>query len=182
MKKLQIALIVILTVTMVLIGILAYVTNGFADWDFRDVINPYKTLSLYLDGEECTSISTGHHITINVVGADEFTVQVLPGKASFDYRHNGALVRFPYIDGDLTKAFGITIGDGCFDVCLQDMSIEKVLQSLHPEETITDISAIDDNASYFIIKVTGNGQTAELLVSGFYAYLHLELDQTEIIF
>lgn len=182
MKKLQITLIILLAVITGLVGGLAYFTDGFADWSF-DGINPtQRTLQLTVDGKTITELTSGENIIVEVQGVDNFTVSVVPGDKAFDFRHNGALVKFPYIDKDITAAFGVEKSNGSFRIILLELSMQKILQALYPGEEITDISAIDKDAVYFIVRVTGDGQTVELPVRGFYAWMSIELDKPEMVF
>ena len=57
-----------------------------------------------------------------------------------------------------------------------------ILESLYPGEEITDISTLDESAAYFILRVSGNGETVEIPLTGFYEFMKIDLDKTEIIF
>ena len=184
MKKLQIALIVILIVTMVLIGVFAYVTNGFADWNFGgfNASLSSEKMHVLVNGKDYDGNAIDSAITIEVIGTSEFSVEVIPGKETFDFRHNGTLVKFPYIDDAFNDAFSVSIDNNTISVS-GIRSIEKTLQAIYPGEEITDISSIDADATYFVVKVTGNGgQTVEIPINGFYAWMSIELDKSEIIF
>lgn len=188
--KTMIALIVLLMILGAGIGVVAYFTNGF---DFSSGQKPAPddpddepfVLELTAGGEKLTSESVlpkGVELRIDV-NAEEFTVEILPNsKASFDFRHNGALVKFPYIDGDFNDAFEVAVSDGYFTMNTANRSMESILEAFYSGEDVTDISALDETEAYFILRVFGNGKTFELPLAGFYEILHITLDKTEIIF
>lgn len=203
-NKTLVTLIALLLLMCVGIGLLAYFTNGF---DFSDT--PGTTNSddqtdpsdpdasgdpqlpsgdgwlAALKGKELTTESVlpedpALRIDIN---ATEFTVEILPNaNATFDFRHNGALVKFPYIDGNFNDVFEVTVSDGYFTMNTANRSMEIILEAFYPGEDVTDISALDETEAYFILRVSGNGETIEIPLTGFYEFIKIELDKTEIIF
>ena len=185
MKKKQIILITLLLIIGVLIGVLAYYTHGFSDWTFGEEQKPsIGRLSLFVNGNKYAQGDTlpfDNDVKIEVEGVSDYSVEIVPGNVSFDFRHNGALVKFPYIEGNFNNAFDVTVENNIISVSGQ-RSIQKVMQAIYPGEEIADISAIDKDAVYFIVRITGDGQTVELPINGFYAWMSIELDKPEIIF
>lgn len=189
--KTMIALIVLLMILGAGIGVVAYFTNGF---DFSETQSPADPddkpqgsgeLLLTMNGEQLSVDSElPKEVELRIdVNAEEFTVEILPnGNASFDFRHNGSLVKFPYIEGNFNEAFGVEIGDGYFMMNAALRSMEMILEGFYPGEEISDITALDYAQDYFILRVSGNGKTFELPLSGFYEILHITLDKTEIVF
>lgn len=189
--KTMIALIVLLMILGAGIGVVAYFTNGF---DFSETQSPADPddkpqgsgeLVLTINGERLSvdsELPKEVELRINV-NAEEFTVEILPNNnASFDFRHNGTLVKFPYIEGNFNEAFGVELGDGYFTMNAALRSMEMILEGFYPGEEISDITALDYAADYFVLRVSGNGKTFELPLSGFYEILHIMLDKTEIVF
>lgn len=189
--KTMIALIVLLMILGAGIGVVAYFTNGF---DFSETQSPADPddkpqgsgeLLLTMNGEQLSVDSElPKEVELRIdVNAEEFTVEILPnGNASFDFRHNGSLVKFPYIEGNFNEAFGVEIGDGYFMMNAALQSMEMILEGFYPGEEISDITALDYAADYFVLRVSGNGKTFELPLAGFYEILHITLDKTEIVF
>lgn len=189
--KTMIALIVLLMILGAGIGVVAYFTNGF---DFSETQSPADPddkpqgsgeLLLTMNGEQLSVDSElPKEVELRIdVNAEEFTVEILPnGNASFDFRHNGTLVKFPYIEGNFNEAFGVEICDGYFTMNAALSSMEMILEGFYPGEEISDITALDYAADYFVLRVSGNGKTFELPLSGFYEILHIMLDKTEIVF
>lgn len=191
--KIVVAIVVLLVILGVGVGLLAYFTDGF---DFSDIIptdpsdpadkpQDVEDLILTVDGERLSVDSelpkeVELHIDVN---ADEFTVEILPSSSStFDFRHNGSLVKFPYIEGNFNGAFNVEIGDGYFTMNAALRSMEMILEGFYPGEEISDITALDYAADYFVLRVSGNGETFELPISGLYEFLHITLDPSEVIF
>lgn len=178
-----IIIISLLVITAFLIGIVAYFTDGFVEWNFSipGGETPLGTLRVKVNGEAYNGAALVDYATIEVLSEKEFNVEIVPGNVSFDFRHNGALVKFPYIEGNFNNAFDVTVENNIISVSGQ-RSIQKVMQAIYPGEEIADISAIDKDAVYFIVRITGDGQTVELPINGFYAWMSIELDKPEIIF
>ena len=189
--KTMIALIVLLMILGAGIGVVAYFTNGF---DFSETQSPADPddkpqgsgeLVLTINGERLSvdsELPKEVELRINV-NAEEFTVEILPNNnASFDFRHNGTLVKFPYIEGNFNEAFGVEICDGYFTMNAALRSMEMILEGFYPGEEISDITALDYAADYFVLRVSGNGETFELPISGLYEFLHIILDPSEVIF
>ena len=189
--KTMIALIVLLMILGAGIGVVAYFTNGF---DFSETQSPADPddqpqgddeLVLTVNGEQLSVDSElPKEVELRIdVNAEEFTVEILPNNnASFDFRHNGTLVKFPYIEGNFNEAFGVELGDGYFTMNAALRSMEMILEGFYPGEEISDITALDYAQDYFILRVSGNGKTFELPLAGFYEILHITLDKTEIVF
>lgn len=187
----MIALIVLLMILGAGIGVVAYFTNGF---DFSETQSPADPddqpqgddeLVLTVNGEQLSVDSElPKEVELRIdVNAEEFTVEILPyNNASFDFRHNGTLVKFPYIEGNFNEAFGVELGDGYFTMNAALRSMEMILEGFYPGEEISDITALDYAQDYFILRVSGNGETFELPLAGFYEILHITLDKTEIVF
>lgn len=189
--RISVSIIVLLMILGAGIGVVAYFTNGF---DFSETQSPADPddqpqgdyeLVLTVNGEQLSVDSelpkeVELHIDVN---AEEFTVEILPnGNASFDFRHNGTLLKFPYIEGNFNEAFGVEIGDGYFTMNAALRSMEMILEGFYPGEDVTDITALDYAQDYFILRVSGNGKIFELPLAGFYEILHITLDKTEIVF
>lgn len=185
MRKTQIALIILLSLLCIGIGLFAYFTDGF---DFSEGAPSYDpssdALTVSVNGQTLSPDSAlPEESALRFdVNADEFTVEVLPGSATFDFRHNGALVKFPYVDGNFNDAFEVTVSDGYFTMNTVNRSMESVLEAFYPGEDVTDISALDESAAYFVLRISGNGETVEIPLTGFYEFMKVELDKTEIIF
>lgn len=189
--KTMIALIVLLMILGAGIGVVAYFTNGF---DFSETQSPADPddkpqgsgeLLLTMNGEQLSVDSElPKEVELRIdVNAEEFTVEILPNNnASFDFRHNGTLVKFPYIEGNFNEAFGVELGDGYFTMNAALRSMEMILEGFYPGEEISDITALDYAADYFVLRVSGNGETFELPISGLYEFLHIILDPSEVIF
>lgn len=189
--KTMIALIVLLMILGAGIGVVAYFTNGF---DFSETQSPADPddkpqgsgeLVLTINGERLSvdsELPKEVELRINV-NAEEFTVEILPNNnVSFDFRHNGTLVKFPYIEGNFNEAFDVELGDGYFTMNAALRSMEMILEGFYPGEEISDITALDYAQDYFILRVSGNGEMFELPLAGFYEILHITLDKTEIVF
>ena len=191
--KTVVAIVVLLTILVVGVGLLAYFTDGF---DFSDIIptdpsNPadkpldVEDLILTVDGERLSVDSelpkeVELHIDVN---ADEFTVEILPSSSStFDFRHNGSLVKFPYVEDNFNEAFNVEIGDGYFTMNSSLRSMYKVLSGYYDGEDITEITSLDPEAVYFVVRISGNDEIIEIPLTGFYEVFNLTLDKTEIIF
>lgn len=189
--RISVSIIVLLMILGAGIGVVAYFTNGF---DFSETQSPADPddqpqgdyeLVLTLNGEQLSVDSElPKEVELRIdVNAEEFTVEILPnGNASFDFRHNGTLLKFPYIEGNFNEAFGVEIGDGYFTMNAALRSMEMILEGFYPGEDVTDITALDYAQDYFILRVSGNGKTFELPLAGFYEILHITLDKTEIVF
>lgn len=191
--KIVVAIVVLLIILGVGVGLLAYFTDGF---DFSDIIptdpsDPadkpldVEDLILTVDGEELTADcelpkTTELRIDVN---ADEFTVEILPSSSStFDFRHNGSLVKFPYVEDNFNEAFNVEIGDGYFTMNSSLRSMYKVLSGYYDGEDITEITSLDPEAVYFVVRISGNDEIIEIPLTGFYEVFNLTLDKTEIIF
>lgn len=200
-KKTLIALIVLLLLMCVGIGLFAYFTNGFdfSDTpgtttpddpdDSSDTDDPQLPAGddwlAALNGEELTgeSVLPGDPALRIDVNAEDFTVEILPnGNATFDFRHNGALVKFPYIEGSFNEAFDVDLGEGFFTVDTDNRSMTEILSAFYTGEEITDVTALDGETAYFILRISTGEKTLEIPLTGFYEYLKIELDKTEIIF
>lgn len=189
--KTMIALIVLLMILGAGIGVVAYFTNGF---DFSETQSPADPddkpqgsgeLLLTMNGEQLSVDSElPKEVELRIdVNAEEFTVEILPNNnVSFDFRHNGTLVKFPYIEGNFNEAFDVELGDGYFTMNAALRSMEMILEGFYPGEEISDITALDYAQDYFILRVSGNGEMFELPLAGFYEILHITLDKTEIVF
>lgn len=189
--RISVSIIVLLMILGAGIGVVAYFTNGF---DFSETQSPADPddqpqgdyeLVLTVNGEQLSVDSElPKEVELRIdVNAEEFTVEILPnGNASFDFRHNGTLLKFPYIEGNFNEAFGVEIGDGYFTMNAALRSMEMILEGFYPGEDVTDITALDYAQDYFILRVSGNGKIFELPLSGFYEILHITLDKTEIVF
>lgn len=189
--RISVSIIVLLMILGAGIGVVAYFTNGF---DFSEMQSPADPddqpqgdyeLVLTVNGEQLSVDSELlKEVELRIdVNAEEFTVEILPnGNASFDFRHNGTLLKFPYIEGNFNEAFGVEIGDGYFTMNAALRSMEMILEGFYPGEDVTDITALDYAQDYFILRVSGNGKTFELPLAGFYEILHITLDKTEIVF
>ena len=189
--RISVSIIVLLMILGAGIGVVAYFTNGF---DFSETQSPADPddqpqgdyeLVLTVNGEQLSVDSElPKEVELRIdVNAEEFTVEILPnGNASFDFRHNGTLLKFPYIEGNFNEAFGVEIGDGYFTMNAALRSMEMILEGFYPGEEVTDITALDYAQDYFILRVSGNGKTFELPLAGFYEILHITLDKTEIVF
>lgn len=189
--RISVSIIVLLMILGAGIGVVAYFTNGF---DFSETQSPADPddqpqgdyeLVLTVNGEQLSVDSElPKEVELRIdVNAEEFTVEILPnGNASFDFRHNGTLLKFPYIEGNFNEAFGVEIGDGYFTMNAALRSMEMILEGFYPGEDVTDITALDYAQDYFILRVSGNGKTFELPLAGFYEILHITLDKTEIVF
>lgn len=184
-KKVFISLTVLLLIAALLVGVVAYFTDGFVNWNFggnHDGETPHGELCVLVNGgkyEDGTALSSA--ATIEVVGAEEVTAEVVPNNSSFDFRHNGSLVKFPYVDGNFNAAFGVVVEGNSVSVSGQ-RSVERVMQALYPDEEITDISEIDSEKAYFSLLLTSNGARVEIPLSGFYAWISVALDREEISF
>lgn len=189
--RILVSIIVLLMILGAGIGVVAYFTNGF---DFSEMQSPADPddqpqgdyeLVLTVNGEQLSVDSElPKEVELRIdVNAEEFTVEILPnGNGSFDFRHNGTLLKFPYIEGNFNEAFGVEIGDGYFTMNAALRSMEMILEGFYPGEEVTDITALDYTQDYFILRVSGNGKTFELPLAGFYEILHITLDKTEIVF
>lgn len=189
--KTMIALIVLLVILCGGVGLVAYFTNGF---DFSETQSPADPddkpqgsgeLLLTMNGEQLSVDSElPKEVELRIdVNAEKFTVEILPnGNASFDFRHNGSLVKFPYIEGNFNEAFGVEISDRYFTMNAALRSMEMILEGFYPGEEISDITVLDYAQDYFILRVSGNGETFELPLAGFYEILHITIDKTEIVF
>lgn len=186
MKKLQITLVMLLVLIGVLVGVLAYYTHGFSDWTFGEEQKPsIGRLSLFVNGNKYAqgdALPFDNDVKIEVEGVSDYSVEIVPGNASFDFRHNGALVKFPYLEGNFNNAFAISADNGFFSINGKQRSIKAILETVYKDEEITDISAIDEEAIYFVVRVSGDGQTVDIPINGFYAWMSIELDKPEIIF
>lgn len=191
--KIVVAIVVLLIILGVGVGLLAYFTDGF---DFSDIIptdpsdpadkpQVVEDLILTVDGERLSVDSelpkeVELHIDVN---ADEFTVEILPSSSStFDFRHNGSLVKFPYVEGNFNGAFNVEIGDGYFTLNSSLRSMYKVLSGYYDGEDITEITSLDPESVYFVVRISGNDEIIEIPLSGFYEFLHITLDPSEVIF
>lgn len=185
MRKTQITLIILLSLLCIGIGLFAYFTDGFDFSEGMSSPDPASgALTVSVNGQTLSPDSAlPEESALRFdVNADEFTAEVLPGSATFDFRHNGALVKFPYLDGNFNDAFEVTVSDGYFTMNTTNRSMESILEAFYPGEDVTDISTLDESAAYFILRVSGNGETIEIPLTGFYEFMKIELDKTEIIF
>lgn len=189
--KTMIALIVLLMILGAGIGLVAYFTNGF---DFSEMQTPTDPDDKPQGSGELVLTMNGERLSVDSellkevelridVNAEEFVVEILPyDSSSFDFRHNGTLVKFPYIEGNFNEAFGVEIGDGYFTMNAALRSMEIILEGFYPGEEISDITALDYAADYFVLRVSGNGKIFELPLAGFYEILHITLDPSEVVF
>lgn len=191
--KTVVAIVVLLIILVVGVGLLAYFTDGF---DFSDIIptDPSDPADKPLDVEDLILTVDGERLSVDSelpkefelhidVNADEFTVEILPSSSStFDFRHNGSLVKFPYVEGNFNGTFGVEIGDGCFTMNSSLRSMYKVLSGYYDGEDITEITSLDPEAVYFVVRISGNDEIIEIPLTGFYEVFNLTLDKTEIIF
>ena len=190
MKRSLVALILLLMVLAACIGLLAYFTDGF---DFSSGEKPVPddpddepfVLELSVDGEKFTSESVlPKEVELRVdVNTKDFAVEILPyGNVTFDFRHNGTLVKFPYIEGNFNEAFEVEIGDGFFTLNAALRSMQKILEGFYPGEEISDITSLDGSSAYFVLRVTADEEVVEIPITGFYEILNITLDKTEIVF
>lgn len=182
MKKTLTILIFVLATMAVLIGVVSYLTDGFVNWNFESSLGQ---MSLYINDVEYVQgdiLPTVDTVCIKVVGVENFKVEIVTGPSTFDFRHNGALVKFPYVEGNFDELFGLSSNENSFCIKGNQRSIKPILEALYPGEEITDISAIDEEAIYFVVRVSGGGQTVDIPINGFYEWMSVELDKSEIIF
>lgn len=188
--NISVAIIILLLILGLGIGLVAYFTNGF---DFSSLADeakpsdePSQNIVLTIDGEEISldaelPVRTNLRIDVST-NADEFTVEVLPGTATFDFKHNGVLVKFPYIEGNFNEVFGVEVGEGYFTLNTSLKSMQQILEAYYTGEEITGITTLSEEAAYFVIRVSSDEDSISIPISGFYGVFTIELDKTEIIF
>lgn len=190
MKRSLVALILLLMVLAACIGLLAYFTDGF---DFSSGKKPAPddpddepfVLELTVGGEKLTSESVlPKEVELRIdVNTKDFVVEILPnGSTAFDFRHNGTLVKFPYIEGNFNEVFEVEIGDGFFTLNAALRSMQKILEGFYDGEEISDITSLDGSLAYFILRVSAEEEVVEIPIAGFYEILNITLDKTEIVF
>lgn len=181
-----IALIILLIIAGAGLGVTAYYTDGFRHWD--DIVRPPAPsgLTLKVNGEELTAdgiLPLADELRVDVSGTDVFEVDIIPTTGvTFDFRKSGALVKFPYLDGDIGAAFGLTVGEDWFSFNSGNRSMTSILEKLYPGETITEVPELDTEAAYFLLRVSGGGKNVEIPLTGFIAWIAIEVNPPEIIF
>ena len=184
------AILILLLFLGIGIGLLAYFTDGF---DFSSGKKPAPddpddepfVLELTVGGEKLTSESVlPKEVELRIdVNTKDFVVEILPnGSNAFDFRHNGTLVKFPYIEGNFNEAFEVEIGDGFFTLNAALRSMQKILEGFYDGEEISDITALDGSSVYFVLRVSADEDVVEIPIMGFYEILNITLDKTEIVF
>lgn len=184
------AILILLLFLGIGIGLLAYFTDGF---DFSSGKKPAPddpddepfALELTVGGEKLTSESVlPEEVELRIdVNTKDFVVEILPnGSNAFDFRHNGTLVKFPYIEGNFNEAFEVEIGDGFFTLNAALRSMQKILEGFYDGEEISDITALDGSSAYFVLRVSADEDVVEIPIMGFYELLNITLDKTEIVF
>lgn len=184
------AILILLLFLGIGIGLLAYFTDGF---DFSSGQKPAPddpddepfVLELTAGGEKLTSESMlPEEIELRIdVNTKDFVLEILPnGSNTFDFRHNGTLVKFPYIEGNFNEVFEVEIGDGFFTLNAALRSMQKILEGFYDGEEISDITSLDGSLAYFILRVSAEEEVVEIPIAGFYEILNITLDKTEIVF
>lgn len=178
-----IAGIIILAMLLVAVGAVAYVTDGFSNWNFGDM-RPNAALSgieVIVNDEPYEGQSLSGAAVVTVEGGTLEAVEILPANnGTFDFRRAGALTKFPYIDGNFNEAFGITL-DGNTVNLPSVRSLEVILEQKFQCE-ITEITAVQDDIAYFVLRLTIDGKTIDIPLDGFYEWMKVTLGPEEITF
>lgn len=178
-----IAGIIILAMLLVAVGAVAYVTDGFSNWNFDDM-RTNATLSgieVVVNDEPYEWQSLSGAAVITVEGGTLQAVEILPtNNGSFDFRCAGALTKFPYIDGNFNEAFGVTV-DGKTVILPSIRSLEVILEKKYLCD-ITEITAVQDDIAYFVLRMTVDGKTIDIPLDGFYEWMKVSLEPEEITF
>lgn len=183
MKNLLKFILIILLLAL-LIGAAIFIAKSDLSSAGNSVPTEDTALMISIDGEilnENSLLPVESSLRIDV-NCSEYTVEIIAGSAAFDFRHNESLVKFPYVDGNFNDVFEVVEDEKFFTMNAAKRSMTMILESLYPGEEIIDISTLDESAAYFILRVSGNGETIEIPLTGFYEFMKIELDKTEIIF
>ncbi len=119
------------------------------------------------------------------VPVSKFEVEILPCDVEFDFTHNGTTTKFPYIEGDWSKAFDVKIYDGYFTFDNSNRNILSVIkQAVYPSEHIeAEETDIDAQATYFVLRVKIGENNYDTNLVGWYAMsIDIQLDKTEVVF
>lgn len=178
-----IAGIIILAMLLVAVGAVAYVTDGFSNWNFGDM-RPNTALSgieVVVNDEPYEGQSLSGAAVVTVEGGTLEAVEILPANnGTFDFRRAGALTKFPYIDGNFNEAFGVTV-DGNTIILPSIRSLEVILEKKYLCD-ITEITAVQDDIAYFVLRMTVDEKVIDIPLDGFYEWMKVSLEPEEITF
>lgn len=121
-------------------------------------------------------------LRVDVKDLDDYTVNIVPGDVSFDYKVDGVLNKFPYnLNVDWNAAFSLEIGDGYFTFDNENKNMADILGNVYPDQEITDFN-LNKQAVYFVIEVVSGETVLELPISGFYSFMDVTLSDEHIVF
>ena len=191
MKKVLkiIALVVLLALSAGFITVMVK-TDFFRDLGAVEIPIPslpgiVKDPYLEVGGEKYTSGVTElpeGQVRIDVKETDTFTVNIVPSGKSFDFRHNGALTKFPYgLEADWNSIFKLEVGEGYFNFD-NSKQMMYVLAYIFPGEEITELNGFESSAAYFNIEVNAGDDILIVPLSGFYGYMKIDLSDEYIVF
>ena len=123
------------------------------------------------------------NLRIDVVNADEFSVNVVPGE-SFDFKVDRITYKFPVsLEADWNSVFGLQVGEGYFTFNNSNKDLGEILTTAcFPEAEVTDFFNINRAVAYFEIEVTAGDTTLVLPITGFYDYMDITLSDEHIVF
>lgn len=173
MKKLGIAIIVILIIALLVCGGLLIWRNVSKDVtpappgsttpgiDNPDADNPGGNITdtehpLSHDGIALGSTINATEDDYRIdVDAEEFDVKIIAIDSHvFEFKHGDGVATFPYFSTDWNEHFNLVKSNGYFTFDNANRSLPVLMSSLYENETIEAISTVDNAASYFGIVVT----------------------------
>ncbi len=185
----------IIALILVLALIAGFITVAVKTDFFRDLgdievpevpnITEEKDPRIEIGGETYTSgmaLAADSSLRVDVKDLDDYTVNIVPGDVSFDYKVDGVLYKFPYnLNVDWNAAFSLQIGDGYFTFDNENKNMADILGNIYPDQEITDFN-LNKQADYFVIEVVSGETVLELPISGFYAFMDVTLSDDYIVF
>lgn len=185
----------IIALILVLALIAGFITVAVKTDFFRDLgdievpeipgITEEKDPRIEIGGETYTSgmaLAADSALRVDVKDLDDYTVNIVPGDVSFDYKVDGVLNKFPYnLNVDWNAAFSLEIGDGYFTFDNENKNMADILGNIYPDQEITDFN-LNKQADYFVIEVVSGETVLELPISGFYAFMDVTLSDDYIVF
>lgn len=179
---------VLLVVVIICIAVIAAVTEGFTRWNFSlSSFEKMRGFALFVDDKQITSetvLPANSSLKIEVRGAEEFKVRICPNPyANFDFKSNGVLVKFPYIDSEnIERAFSLEMYSNGFSLNTLDKNMQHILSKIYGDAYIEVVNELDSEFAYFVLIVDTSQTSIEIPLTGFISGIELSIDNEEVIF
>ncbi len=130
------------------------------------------------------AIANGSKYRVDVESDELFSVEILPCDVEFEFRHDGTLTVFPYLNVDWNELFDVKLQKGYFTFDNSSrVIIDDILAKLYPDEEIQILGNIDKDTVYFQIIVTAGEQTATIDLVGWQkSMININLNTDKVVF